>query len=132
MNKITTANRAWIYKPSYKKALDRIEGGQKRDREFLLAILWNNQCNLGKIYGVVEGSNTQNRIHIFCNLWQEILRIVTLTMLCAFLLLFISNVYKFVQSSVILLISFKVIFSFMSRLQRKVILLTSILRIIRS
>lgn len=72
-----------------------MEGGQKGGGEFLLATLWNNLCNLGKIYGVGEGSNTQNRIHIFfCNLWQAILKIVTLASVCAFLLLFISDVYN--------------------------------------
>lgn len=54
--------------------------------EFPLAMLWKSRCNLGKIYDIGEDSNTQNTIHIlFCNLSQAILRVVTLTMRCAFL-----------------------------------------------
>lgn len=62
-----------------------MEAGQERSGEFPVAMLWKSHCNLCKNYDVGEGSDTQNRMRVpVCNLWQAILRVVTLTMVCAF------------------------------------------------
>lgn len=97
--RLSAQNKAWIYKPSWKEDPDRVEGGQEGSGEFPLAMLWKSHCNLCKNYDTGEGSNPQNRICIpFCNLWQAILRLDTLIMVCAFFyyylhLIFI-NVHK--------------------------------------